>query len=109
MADKNRTTRDAGLRRVSTTTKWIAGGAAVLTGVLTVWEARSVQHATASNRSVEQSPSNTGSGSSTAPDPSYSGPGYTDPGYSDGSGSLQVPDTAPAPSQQPPIASSGGS
>ena len=37
---KSRTTRDAGLRQVSTATKWLAGAAAVLTGFITVWEAR---------------------------------------------------------------------
>ena len=110
MADKSRTTRDAGLRRVGTATKWIAGGAAILTGFITVWEARSVQHATASTRSVERLPATAGSaGASSSTDPGYSDPGYSDPGYSDGSGNLQAPYSAPVPSQQPPVASSGGS
>lgn len=105
MATKSRTTRDAGFRHVSTLTKWIAGGAAVLTGLLTVWEARSVQHAAASTRTVVPAPSNTGGTGS----PSSSAPGYTDPGYTDANGNLQAPDYAPVPSEQPPAATSGGS
>ena len=107
----NRTTRDAGLRQVSTATKWIAGTAAVLTGFLTVWEARSVHDANATPTVVQQ-PSASSSGSSpSATDPGYSDPGYSDPGYSDPgySGGIQAPDVAPTPSDRQPAASSGGS
>ncbi len=103
MASKSRTARDTGLRHVSTATKWIAGGAAVLTGFLTVWEARSVQHAAASARTVVRQPSSTDDTGSSG----YSDPGYSDPGYSDGSGNLQAPDYAPAPSYQPPVGELG--
>ena len=88
---KSRTARDTGLRQVSTATKWIAGAAAVLTGFLTVWEARSVHDANATPAVVQQ--------------PSTSS-GASDPGYS---GGLQAPDVAPAPSDRRPAASSGGS
>ncbi len=103
MARKSRTERDAGLRQVSTATKWIAGLAAVLTGFITVWEARNVHHAGASTPTVVQQPASSG-----AADPgSSSGSGYSDPGYSDGG--VQPPVSAPAPSDQSSSASSGGS
>jgi len=107
MPSSNRTTRDAGLRQVSTATKWIAGAAALLTGVLTVWEARTVHHAgatppTATTPSTEAPAQNGGSDGFQSP-----GPGYSDPGSS--SGDLQAPDTAPAPTDRQPAASSGGS
>ena len=101
---KSRTTRDAGLRQVSTATKWIAGAAAVLTGFITVWEARSV-HSAAATPAARQPAASTGAGSVTT-SPSYSDPGYSDPSYS---GGLQAPESAPAPSDQQPAASSGGS
>ncbi len=97
---KSRTTRDAGLRQVSTATKWIAGAAAVLTGFITVWEARSV-HDAAATPAVRQPAASSGSGSS------VTSPSATDPGFS--GDDLQAPDTAPAPSYQQPAASSGGS
>jgi hypothetical protein len=99
MARKSRTERDAGLRQVSTATKWIAGLAAVLTGFITVWEARNVHHAGASTPTVVQQPASSG-----AADP---GSSYSDPGYSDGG--VQPPVSAPVPSDQSSSASSGGS
>ncbi len=105
------TQRDHGLRQVKTVTKWLAGGAAVLTGFFAVWEARSVHSASADTRTpaVSQSPTQDPGGASPAPGGggSYSDPSYSDPSYSDGQ--LQAPDYAPAPSYQPPAASSGGS
>jgi hypothetical protein len=127
MAPNRRSARDTGLRRVSLTTRWIAAGAAVLTGAITVWEARSVHSSAASTPTVVRQPStaagsgsaspgSSSSGSSTpAPsptDPAYSDPGYSDPGYSDpgySSNDLQAPQYAPSPSDQQPLASSGGS
>jgi hypothetical protein len=99
----SRIARDQGLRQVNTATKWIAGGAAVLAGFLTFWEAQSVNHAGASGTTPNTvgQPAVSGSDSS----------GYSDPGYSDpySNGDLQAPDYAPAPSDRGPVASSGGS
>jgi hypothetical protein len=110
---KSRTARDAGLRQVSTATKWIAGAAAVLTGFITVWEARSVNHAgattpatpPATSPAVVQPPSSPGgtdSGSSASPNSGNNSGGYS-------GGNLQAPDAAPTPSYQQPSAHSGGS
>lgn len=100
MTRKSRTARDTGLRQVKTATKLLAGAAAVLTGFFAVWEARSVHEASATTPTpaATQSPS---------PSPSTAQPAPSDPGYS--TGDLQAPDYAPAPSYQPPAASSGGS
>ncbi len=100
MARKSRTTRDAGLRQVKTATKLLAGAAAVLTGFFAVWEARSVPDASATTPTPATAPSQSPSSGAVDQTPS-------DPGYS--SGDLQVPDYAPAPSDQAPAASSGGS
>ncbi len=107
---KSRSTRDTGLRQVSTATKWIAGSAAVLTGFLTVWEARSVHSANATPAVVQQ-PATSGGSPSTGSSSSGSGSTATDPTYSDPgySGGLQAPESVPAPSDQQPSASSGGS
>ena len=100
MARKSRTTRDTGLRQVTTATKLLAGAAAVLTGFFAVWEARSVHEASASTPTPVATQSESPSAGAVDPVPS-------DPGYS--SGDLQAPDYAPAPSYEPPAASSGGS
>ncbi len=107
MPRKSRTTRDTGLRQVKTTTKWLAGGAAVLTGFFAVWEGRSVHSASASTPTPPVAQSQSPSASSGTDNSGVSqDPGY-DPSYSNGN--LQAPDYAPAPSYQPPVASSGGS
>ncbi|MGZ4754105.1 MAG: hypothetical protein ACXWA9_04335 [Acidimicrobiia bacterium] len=93
-----------GLRQVSTATKWLAGTAAVLTGLITVWEARSVSHAGASSPAVVQPSS---SGSTDSGSSGYSDAGNSDGAYSDGN--VQAPDAAPAPSYDQPSARSGGS
>jgi hypothetical protein len=102
MTRKSRTARDTGLRQVKTATKLLAGAAAVLTGFFAVWEARSVHEASAATPTpaATQSPSPSPGSGTLQPAP-------TDPGYS--TGDLQAPDYAPAPSYQPPAASSGGS
>jgi hypothetical protein len=100
MARKSTRSRDTGLRQVKTATKWLAGGAAVLTGFFAVWEARSVPSAAANTPRppvVQSDGGSSGTVTPAAPDPSYS------------SGDLQAPDYAPAPSYRPPVASSGGS
>ncbi len=100
---KSRTARDAGLRRVGTVTKWIAGIAVGLTGFITVWEARAVHHAGATTPAVVRTPSASGSDDSGA---SASQPASPDEGSSSG---LQVPDVAPLPTDRQPAATSGGS
>lgn len=125
---KSRSARDLGLRQVGVATRWIAGGAAVLTGMFAVWEARTA-------RQVAASPSGVLARSAPVPryrDPRYSDPEYQDPRYSDPryqdpryqdpryqlpqyqdpryqDPGLQPPNNAPAPSLQRPLASSGGS
>jgi hypothetical protein len=111
MARMSPTTRDHGFRQVKTATKWLAGGAAVLTGFFAVWEARSVHDASATTPTpaLSQSGSQGTGGVSPAPGDggSYSDPSYSDPSYS--GGDLRAPEYAPAPSYQPPAVSSGGS
>jgi hypothetical protein len=91
---KSLTARDAGLRTASAATKWIAGAAAVLTGLLTVWEVHSSHDANATPAVVQQ-PSTPSTTNPTVPD--------------SGSSELQPPDVAPAPTEQPPAANSGAS
>jgi hypothetical protein len=98
---KSRTARDAGLRRVGTITKWIAGVAVGLTGFITVWEVQSAHHVGATTPAVTQTPS-----TSRKSDPSATQPAAPGPGSSSG---LQAPDTAPHPTDRQPAATSGGS
>lgn len=103
---KSRTARDAGLRQVSTATKWIAGAAAVLTGFLTVWEVHSTHDANATPAVVQQPSTSSGGAGGSSSTPSVTDPGSSDSGSSSG---LQAPDAAPVPSDRQPAASSGGS
>lgn len=88
--------REAGFRRVGAATKWLAAGAALLTGFFMAITARSTGHATATPATA---PGNTPA----APGTATVGPDAVpaDPG-------LQVPDQIPLPTRQAPIASSGG-
>lgn len=130
MTSDPRTARDTGLRRVRLATGWLAAGALALTGAIVGWEVRTTQASGATSPAVTRAPA-TADGSSSSPssgggaggsdsdsetptdpgDASPTDPGYaspTDPGYSGGD-QLQSPGVAPAPSNQGPIASSGGS
>lgn len=90
--------RDAGLRKVRTTTKWIAGGAAGLVAVFTAFTLPRAKHSSATTSGAQSSVSS-GDGSSSF----GSGQGQsTDPGF-------QTPGQAPSQSFQPPVAQSGGS
>ena len=93
MPKKSHRARDLGLRQVGVATRWIAAGAAVLTGMFAVWEARTTRHVGASTSGVP---------ARSAPVPQYQDPQYQDPG-------LRPPTNPPAPSLQRPLASSGGS
>ncbi len=85
--------RDAGIRQVRSTTKWIAAGAAGLVGFFT---AMTLPRA--------KSSAITTNGAATA------GSGQTQQGGGQSSGSgLQGPDQAPYSSNQAPVAHSGGS
>ena len=97
---KSRTARDAGLRRVGTVTKWIAGFAVGLTGFITVWEVQSAHHVGATTPVVTQPPSTSGESGSSATQPAAPGLGS--------SGGLQAPDTTPSPTDRQPAATSGG-
>lgn len=120
MARTSRTARDLGLQQVSATTKWIAAGAAVLTGIFAVWEARTARTVGASTPRVpgRSAPSPVPGLRDPATDPGYPDPysdrysdPYADPSYSDpySEPGLQPPARPPARSYLPPIASSGGS
>lgn len=103
----SRSARDQGLRRVSTITKWIAGVAVGLTGLITVWEAQAVHHAGASTPAVVQTPSTSGGSESPGSGSGTSTVQPTSPSGSDGT--LQAPDTTPLPTDRQPAATSGGS
>src|SRR4051794_34870055 len=97
-------TRDAGLRRASTLTKWVAVGAITSIGALAGFVAQAKPgHST--------TPSASGGGGSTAPSPSSSSPAAANRGgEASAGGSLSVdptptlapPATAPAPTPSPP-------
>jgi len=97
---KSGTARDAGLRRVRTVTKWIAGLAVGLTGFITVWEVQSAHHVGATTPAVTRPPSTASGSGSSATQPAAPGLGS--------SGVLQAPDAAPSPTERPPAATSGG-
>jgi hypothetical protein len=105
--------RDRGLRRVSTATRWIAGGSLALTGAFAAVVARAVPGRAAS----------TGSAATTVPVPATTTPSSTggdggssatssdDGGTSSGSATTLTPPTAPPTTayQAPAQVSSGGS
>lgn len=103
----SRSARDQGLRRVSTITRWIAGVAVALTGLITVWEAQAVHHAGASTPAVVQTPSTSGPSPSSGAGSGSNATVPTSPSGSDGT--LQAPDTTPLPTDRQPAATSGGS
>lgn len=88
--------RDAGLRRVRSTTKWIAAGAAGLTAVFTAFALPRPKHVPANTTAV---PSPSDSSSATTPSPDQ-GQG-NDPG-------LQAPAQLPSQTSQAPLVQSGG-
>jgi hypothetical protein len=94
--------RDAGLRKVRTTTKWIAGGAAGLVAVFTAFTLPRAKHPSATTADGAQSSVSQGSGSGDGSSGIGTGSQNLDPGF-------QTPDQAPSRSFQPPLASSGGS
>jgi hypothetical protein len=124
--------RDRGFRNVRSATKWLAAGAAGLIGLFTAVAAHSTTSA-ASNRKTSIPPTPTtaapagndtspstspstqpgddgsGDGNSLQPGPSYGGDGNGNTGgYDNGGGGLQAPTSPPIQSDQPPVASSGG-
>jgi len=116
------TRRNLGLRSVRSGTRWLAAGAAALTGTFTVFAAHSTIDAaklrrTSSNGSTPTSPTTT---SPSATDPSTTSPSTDDGGSSASNGassnssndgsqwSYQAPVQPPVQTTQPPVASSGG-
>jgi hypothetical protein len=117
MPSQSPSTRDSGLRAVGRATRWIAGAAIALTGVFAIAEVRGAtstsptpatatrtQPTTGSARSDESRSDERGSDEAESDDGAAQAPSstYADPG-------LQAPSRVPAPSSQPPVASSGGS
>ena len=86
--------RDAGLRRISRATRWIAAGAVGLSGALAVIAADSFRGHAASTAST-QAPA------------SQSAPASVPPVNS--GGNISAPASTPAPTAAPPVAVSGGS
>ncbi len=86
--------RDAGLRRISSATRWIAAGAVGLSGALAVIAADSFHGHTAS-AAATQAPA------------SQSAPASVSP--ADSAGDIAPPTSTPTPTAAPPVAVSGGS
>jgi hypothetical protein len=89
--------RDAGLRRVRSTTKWIAAGAAGLTAVFTVFTLPRPKHVSVTP-TLNGVPSH---GASSTTSPSQDQGQNSDPG-------LQAPPQAPSQTYQAPLVQSGG-
>jgi hypothetical protein len=88
-------TRDAGLSRVSSITRWVAALGVVATGVLAA-----VAYKVAPGRASASVPLVTPGTSSEAPSTTAPGAGST---------GFQAPDQAPVPTQQAPVVRSGAS
>lgn len=104
--------RDQGLARIGSTTRWMAAGVFVVGGVLSAAVAKSLPghsgHPTSANVSTTtgaSSGSATGGGSSSA---AAVAPSATDPSAG-ASSSLTAPPQAPQPAYNPPVVNSGGS
>jgi len=114
----SRSTRDRGLRQISSATRWLAVGALAGGAVLSAVVANTLPgHSAATPSSAgsggavggvaQSSPAGTGGGSAASGSQSGSGPAAADPGSS-GQG-LSGPAQLPQPVQAPPQVSSGGS
>jgi hypothetical protein len=103
MARHSTHARDAGLRKVRTTTKWIAGGAAGLVAVFTAFTLPHAKSSSATTGNGTSTGATQGNGSGGSGDGSGLGNSQNaDPGF-------QTPDQPPSQSFQPPVARSGGS
>lgn len=105
--------RDQGLARIGSTTRWMAAGVFVVGGVLSAAVAKSLPghsgHPTSANVSTStgaSSGSATGGGSSSSS--AAVAPSATDPSAGSSS-SLTAPPQAPQPVYNPPVVNSGGS
>lgn len=106
--------RDQGLARIGSTTRWMAAGVFVVGGVLSAAVAKSLPghsgHPTSANVSTStgaSSGSATGGGSSSSSSAAVA-PSATDPSAGSSS-SLTAPPQAPQPVYNPPVVNSGGS
>jgi hypothetical protein len=86
--------RNAGLRRISSVTRWIAGAAVGLSGALAVIAAGSFHGHTASTAST-QAPASQGAAAAVPP--------------ADSASAIAPPASTPTPTAAPPVAVSGGS
>jgi hypothetical protein len=91
--------RDAGLRRISSVTRWVLAGAVALSGGLALIAAKGFHGHTISNTQIHSNTSTPGSTQTQIPDQGQSGSGVP----------IQQPTQTPQPAQAPPVAVSGGS